>query len=192
MNGAWNIQVQKRAHPQGYLIVATKHDYNKSYPVSGVAARIGCTSCPSGWPCRSCSYLVSSWPFGAFVSQATWHWQIIYSTFDTRCRIYALWNKNILILSGLLSYLTTQIAIGIWVTLLPGAKREILLVSVILFSSNHASALSVPLQNYEFHCKFLQSLFVYCRAEIPLDCIYAAPLLKKCSLETPFLRKHGN
>ena len=158
MNGALNIPFLKyRWHSKNSLLWLLQFDRFESSTVFDVAACIGCTSCPSEWPWRSGFYLVSSWLFGAFVSLSTWYLPFIYPTTDTHCRVYALWNKNTLILSGLLVYLTTQTAIYVWLNLLPGGTRKILPIWVALFSYQF-SALPVPLQNYEFHCEFLQFL----------------------------------
>jgi hypothetical protein len=70
-------------------------------------------------------------------------------------RVYAIYNRNRIILYGLSASLLFQTIAGLWEYTVRGARREsrVLRIRTQSLTGANASAAPDPLDNYEYHCK---------------------------------------
>ena len=69
--------------------------------------------------------------------------------------VYAIYNRNKVILYGLSASLLFQTIAGLWQYTVRGGRREsrVLGIRTQSLTGTNASAAPDPLDNYEFHCK---------------------------------------
>ena len=72
-------------------------------------------------------------------------------------RVYAIYNRNKIILYGLSASLIFQTIAGLWQYTVRGGKRESRVLRIwtqtLTGANPEASAAPDPLDNYEYHCK---------------------------------------
>jgi hypothetical protein len=70
-------------------------------------------------------------------------------------RVYAIYNRNKIILYGLSASLLFQTIAGLWEYTVRHGRREsrVLEIQTQSLTSTNASAAPDPLDNYEYHCK---------------------------------------